>query len=218
LPRVEREREVAAMFDRSEPVIVAGEQVRKRRTVMTENVRAWGDYCDGRKVRFAAFIPPGRYSVNHPWKNEYRRMDRFEKARLRDVRSPGGEETLQELELVFSSTKLEGVSRFIVSGFDLKGLKQLPTTRYNEGLYMPMGIGTPPFFQSYADLQSHPPHRSPYFSVLLDADGRWIDHHGFAIDGPVLHRDEKVPNRLHAYLLSYERHCLIAHFVIDTGE
>src|SRR5260370_23659337 len=116
-------------------------------------------------------------------------MDRFDRAVLRDVRSPSpdAEGPLQELELVFSSTKLEGVSRFVVSGFDLKGLKQLPTTRYPEGLYMPMGIGVPPFFQTYEELEKKPPHRSPYFSVLLDADGRWIDHHSFAIDGPVMH-------------------------------
>jgi len=76
----------------------------------------------------------------------------------------------------------------------------------------------PPFFQSYEELEKNPPHQSPYISVLLDAEGRWIDHHSFAIDGPVLHRDEKDPNRLHAYLLSYERHSLIAHFVIPTGE
>ena len=82
---------------------------------------------------------------------------------------------------------------------------------------MPMGIGVPPFFQSYEELEKNPPHKSPYVSVLLDEQDRWIDHHSFAIDGPVLHRDEKNPDLLHVYLLSYARHSLIPHFVIQTS-
>lgn len=81
---------------------------------------------------------------------------------------------------------------------------------------MPMGIGVPPFYQSYVDLQKMPPHTSPYFSLLLDEQDGWVDHHQFAIDGPVMHRDEVNPDLLHLYLLSYERHSLIAHFVINT--
>jgi hypothetical protein len=218
LREVVGEREVKATFDKGEAVIAHGEQARKRRTTIAENIRTWGDFYDGRKIRFASFIPPGRYSVNHPWKNEYRLIDRFDKAILRQIKSPATDRTLHELELVFSGTKGERTSRFFVSGFDLAALPQLPVKDYPGGLYMPMGIGVPPFFQSYEELEKNPPHQSPYVSVLLDAEGRWVDHHRFAIDGPVLHRDEKDPNRLHVYLLSYERHSLIAHFVIPTGE
>jgi uncharacterized membrane protein YdjX (TVP38/TMEM64 family) len=215
LRTVKGEREVLATFDRDEPVIVSGEQVRKRRTTIAENVRTWGDYYDGRKVRFAAFIPPGRYSVNHPWKNEFWRLQQFDRAILRDIESPASSKTLHELELVFSS-KGGGTSCFFVSGFDLDSLPALPVEDYPKGLYMPMGIGTPPFFQSYADLEKNPPDKGAFFSVLLDADGRWINHHDVAIDGPVLHRDADAPHLLHVYLLSYERHALIAHLVVDT--
>ncbi len=218
LREVVREREVNATFDRSAKVIAAGEQARKRRTTIAENVVTWGDFYDGRKIRFASFIPPGRYSVNHPWKNEYRRIDRFDRAILREIKSPATDKTLHELELVFSSTKREGTSRFFVSGFDLTALPQLPVKDYPKGMYVPMGIGVPPFFQPYEELEKSPPHRSPYVSVLLDEQDRWVDHHSFAIDGPVLHRDEKSPDVLHVYLLSYERHSLIAHFVIQTKE
>jgi hypothetical protein len=216
LRQVVREREVKATFDRSEEVLAAGEQVRKRRTTIAENVRTWGDFYDGRKVRFASFIPPGRYSDSHPWKNEYTRMDRFDRAVLRDVRSPATDRPLQELELVFSGTGREGVCRFFVSGFDLEALPRLPARDYPKGLYMPMGIGVPPFFQSYEELEKDPPHRSPYVSVLLDGEGKWIDHHRFAIDGPVLHRDAQDPGVLHAYLLSYERHTLIGHLRVEA--
>jgi len=31
-----------------------------------------------------------------------------------------------------------------------------------------------------------------------------------------MHRDDKDPNVLHVYLLSYERHSLVGHFVVST--
>ncbi|NEO31364.1 MAG: hypothetical protein F6K36_13200 [Symploca sp. SIO3C6] len=78
-----------------------------------------------------------------------------------------------------------------------------------------MGIGVPPFYQSYEELKQNPPHESPYFSVLLDSKDQWIDHHSLAVDGPVMHRDQDNPNLLHVYLLSYERHTLVGHFLIN---
>ena len=130
--------------------------------------------------------------------------------------SPASPHKLHELELVFAG-KRGGKCRFLVSGFDLAALPRLPVGRYPEGLYMPMGIGTPPFFQGYTGLRQAPPDKSPYFCLMLDEAGRWVNHHDVAIDGPVLHRDEKGPDKLHVYLLSYERHSLVGHFVIATG-
>jgi hypothetical protein len=184
---------------------------------MASNILRWGDFFDGRKIRFATFIPPGRYSVQHPWKNEYWRIDQFDKAILRQIVSPAMSKPLQELELVFQSRETGQPCRFIVSGFDLSALPQLPVHDYPKGLYMPMGIGVPPFFQTYQELQKNPPDKSPYFCVMLDAEDRWINHHDLAVDGPVMHRDAKNPDLLHVYVLSYERHTLIAHFVVSTG-
>ena len=227
LRRVIAEREVPATFDRDEMVLFDGEQVRKRRTTIAENVRTWGDFYDARKVRFAAFIPPGRYSVEHPWKNEYWRIDRFEKAILREVESPGSDSPLHELELVLSSTRNGEKVRFLVSGFDPEKLPRLAPQQYAGTMtatardaavraYMPMGIGTPPFFQDYAALRNAPPHTSPFFSVALDDKDQWINHHDLAIDGPVLHRDDQESSVLHVYLLSYERHTLIGHWRVET--
>lgn len=215
LRQVNHEREASSAFDLAEPVIVAGEQVRKRRTTIAENIVSWGDFYSDKKVRFAAFIPPGRYSVNRPWKNQYWRIDRLEKAILRKIASPAADKPLDELELVFANSRTSDTCRFIVSGFDAKELPQLPTADYPKGLYMPMGIGIPPFFQTYDDLERNPPDKSPFFSVMLDHDTRWIDHHSVAIDGPVMHRDERDPDLLHVYLLSYERHSLVAHLVVS---
>src|SRR5262249_6674690 len=161
-----------------------------------------------------------------PWKNEYWRMERLEKAIFRDVVSPATERPRQELELVFSSSRVSaGRMRFVVSGFDLAKLPRLPPQDYARTMaatggkdqalaYMPMGIGTPPFFQEYAQLRQAPPDKSSFFCLTLDENGRWINHHEVGIDGPVLHCDDVEDGVLHVYLLSYERHSLIGHWRI----
>jgi len=213
LRHVYDEREVAARFDRDERILYAGEQVRKKRTCNGPNLVTWSDITQERDIEFATFIPPGRYSVDHPWKNEYWRLAEYKKAVIREIATPANGEQLQELELIFYDEQGRP-QRIIIGGVDLAKLPQLPVSQYHKGLYMPMGIGVPPFYQNYGDLQASPPHESPYYSFLLDEENRWIDHHKAAIDGPVMHRDEDDPNLVHLYLLSYERHTLIAHFVI----
>ena len=213
-------------FDPTEKIIAGGEQLRKRRTLLTPNLRTWGDFTDARapeaaEIQFASFIPPGRYSVRHPWKNEYHRLATLKTVTLREIESPADaisadnttSKPRHELELQFVSR--EGtVSRLFVSGFRWDDLPQLAVADYAKGMYLPMGIGVPPFFQTEVALVANPPHQSAYFSVLLDPDDRWIDHHKTAIDGPVLHRDIADSNTLHLYLLSYERHSLVRHVTV----
>src|SRR5207244_5622843 len=126
LRQVVRERDVPTTFDKGEEVMAAGEQVRKRRTTLASNIRTWGDLFDGRKIQFATFIPPGRYSVQHPWKNEYWRIDQFDKAILRQIVSPTLRKPLQELELVFHSRETGNPCRIIISGFELSALPPVP--------------------------------------------------------------------------------------------
>src|SRR5439155_5493119 len=98
------ERRAGVDFDPTESVIAAGEQVRKRRTLLATNVVQWQDFFDGRQVAFASFVPPGRYAVSQPRSNQYCRMDEFDHAIWREIRSPAsGEAPLAELELVFKS-------------------------------------------------------------------------------------------------------------------
>ena len=218
LREVVAEKSADFKFDPEEPLIVHGEQVRKRRTLDSENIRTWADFFDGKKVRFASFIPPGYYDFDAPRQNEYERMAKFQGGTLRKVRAEGGSEPLHEIELVFKHRTKDERLRFIVGGVDLLALAQLPIEQYPNGLYMPMGIGVPPFYQSYEELKEAPPTESPYYSVLLDDNARWIDHHAVGVDGPVMHLDADDPHKLHLYLLSYERHTLIGHFVISISE
>lgn len=210
-------RDLKARFCKDEPLLARGEQIRKKRTLNGPNLVTWGDMLGSESVHFASFVPPGRYSVSHPWENEYWRLASFKGAVLREITTPANEGMLHELELVFRSTDGD-TQRFLVGGVNLSELPQLDVADYPQGLYMPMGIGVPPFYQSYKDLESMPPDESGYYSLLLDEENRWIDHHKAAIDGPVMHRDPHDPDLVHLYLLSYERHSLVAHFEIRLQE
>jgi hypothetical protein len=218
LRKVVRDRAVTATFLADEPIFASGEQQRKLRTLNARNLVTWKDFYDpARSIEFASFVKPGRYDVRKPHAHELWRLARFTGAALRDVTPLGSERTLQEIELRFLDQNGDAASRFLVGGVDLAALPQLAVSDYPKGLYMPMGIGVPPFYQSYQALESGPPARSPYFSVLVDAENRWINHHDVAIDGVAMHRDLDKPSLVHVYLLSYERHSLIGHFLIETS-
>jgi hypothetical protein len=188
------------------------------RCVTAQNVRIWADYYDGRDISFATFVKPGRYSVQDPWKHQYWRIGDYRQTVLRDVISPAETNSLKEIELIFRDTRTSETNRLFVSGFDPAKIPQLPVADYSKGFYAPMGISVPPFFQNYEDLEKAPPGKLPYFSFILDAQNRWINHHEVSVDGSAMHRDDKDPNLLHVYLLSYERHALIAHFRIPLSE
>ncbi len=210
------QKEVATQFPLDEKIIVAGEQARKVRTTLTTNITSWRDFYDPQnEIKFASFRAPGFYDQNKPWANQYWRIGKFEKAILRNIKPIGVESNLQEIELVFTDTKNGEQNRLFISGVNLKKLPQLPVEEYPKGLYMPMGIGIPPFYQSYEELTKNHPDVSPFFSVLLDSQERWIDHHHLAVDGSVMHLDKENSNLLHIYLLSYERNTLVAHFLIN---
>ena len=92
-----------AAFDRGEPVAVAGEQVRKARTTDGSGYVTWGDLLGRGDVSFATFVPPGKYSHDHPWGNEYWRFAAFEGGagpHRRDPRRPPAKK-LHEIELMF---------------------------------------------------------------------------------------------------------------------
>ena len=139
----------------------------------------------------------------------------LKKINLREVKTKSSPEKLQEIEVVFQDAKTGAENRFIFGGIKLEEIPALKIKEYYKGLYMPMGIAIPPFYQSYSELLKNNPLKSTYYSFLLDPKDRWLNHHEIGLDGPVLHRDKLNPRRFHLYLLSYERHTLIGHFIFE---
>ena len=212
LRTVVSETDLDAKFDPDEPIRFAGEQIRKRRTVQAPEVRNWGDVIEKRdSIDFAEFHPPGFYDVGRPWHNRYELIAKFKNATHRRVKSLLNGEELDELELKFETVDGKE-TRLYLGGIDLSKAPVLGPDEYPKGFYLPLGIGTPTFYQDYAVLQETPPQESPYYGFFLDENDGWIDHHSMAIDGPIFHRDAENPDLVHLYLMSYERHLLVAHF------
>ncbi len=217
LRTVSREAESRCVHDPRERMFAAGEQARRRRLTMGENLLFWSDYTDGRDVRFASFVAPGRYRADRVHGHKLNRIEKFEKALTRQIVSCADREPRSEIELIFSNTKTGKRCRLIVSGFQWDRLPALPIEEYPRGRYMPMGIAVPPFFQDYPELAQSAPQRSPYFAMFVDEEGRYLDPHSMGVEGPIVHRDIKYPNWVHLYLMSYERHALVGHWIIERS-
>ena len=178
------ETEIDAKFDPEEPIRFAGEQIRKRRTVQAPGVRNWGDVVEKRdSISFASFNPPGFYDVETPWHNRFELIAKFKNAAHRRVKSVLNGEELDELELRFETVDGKE-TRLYIGGLDLSKAPALPADDYPKGIYLPMGIGTPPFYQDYASLLQNHPEESPYYSFFLNEDDGWIDHHSMPLTAP----------------------------------
>jgi uncharacterized membrane protein YdjX (TVP38/TMEM64 family) len=215
LRTVSREAEARCNQDPNERVFAAGEQARRRRLTMGENLLFWKDYTDGGDVRFAEFVAPGRYRADRLHGHKLNRIAKFEKALTRQIVSCADREPRSEIELVFSDPRSGKRCRLIVSGFQWNLLPQAPIEEYPRGRYMPMGLAVPPIFQDYTELARSQPNRSPYFAMFLDEEGGFLDPCSMGLEGPIVHRDAQHPNWVHVYLMSYERHALVGHWIIE---
>lgn len=190
-----------------------GEQLLKRKNILAPPVYTYRDWYT-QPIQFASFIPPGRYSVQHPRDTQLHYLAEFTGAILRQVRTPAGTQLLHEIELGYRDGRTGERTRLIVGGLDLSRLPVTLPDRYELGWQIPLGIGNPSFFESYDELRANPPLQRPFYGFHLDAQDRWIDHHAIGVDGLLLHWDAHDQSTLHLYLLSYERHALLNHFVI----
>jgi hypothetical protein len=206
---------VAAHWDEQPPA--QGEQRLKQKNVLTGPAHTYRDWY-AQPVRFASFVPPGRYSIDKPRDTKLQYLAELSGAKLRKVRTPAQSEPLFEITLAFRDSKTGKVTRLIFGGLDFQSIPSAATDQYHRGWQAPMGIGNPSFFEAYEQLLALSPLRRPFYAFHLDDDGRWIDHHAVGVDGPLLHWDAKNPSMLHLYLLSYERHALLSHisFICPT--
>jgi len=162
---------------------------------------------------FATFSAPGFYNRKDPRTTELGRFHTLENVEYRKTTDSGSIEH-DELKLIFARENGEE-TQFIFGGMDFSSLPKLTSEECNSGTPYPMGIGNHPF---YEDCKSHEELCSldnPYFGVLLNKEGNWLDSHKIGIDGPLLHLDKENPNIIHVWLLSFERHALVGHYEID---
>lgn len=213
LRTVEREWPVQATARWDEPVAANGEQRRKRTNILTPVASTYRDWYSG-PVRFASFIPPGRYSRAHPRETQLHYLAELTGTLMRQVKLSGGIKSLFEIELAFRNSQTGEPTRLILGGLDWAAIPVAFSEQYDRGWQVPLGIGNPSFFESYEQVVAHPPIQRTFYGFHLDSQNRWLDHHAIGVDGPLLHWDADNPSLLHLYLLSYERHALLNHVVI----
>ena len=164
---------------------------------------------------FATFSQPGFYNRKDPRTTELGRFKHLNNVRYRQT----GSDDHKEDELRFEFARDNGeVTQFVFGGIHFDELPVLSTEDANSGSQFSMGIGNHPF---YEDCNSHEElcsKNNPYFGVLMDAKDNWLDSHKIGIDGPLLHRDANNPNLIHVWLLSFERHALVGHYIIDLSK
>lgn len=217
LRTVEQEWPVQAVARWDEPPSTRGEQRLKRRNIFSGPVRTYRDWYT-QPIQFASFIPPGRYSVRHPRDTQLEYLAEFTGGVLRRVHMSSQPGSRIELELAFRHRRTGESTRLIFGGLDVASLPVLSPAEYERGWQVPMGIGNPGFFEAYDELAAHPPRQRTFYAFHLDAQNRWLDHHAIGVDGPLLHWDRDDPSLLHLYLLSYERHALLNHFVLTIPD
>lgn len=215
LRRVVREVSVNVRDEREAYYPLLGERDKKRKNIITPTEpKRIADFLTD-EARFATFTPPGIYTRADPRKTELGRFGKLTHAWLRRTVATGGErDERSELELRFDDGKRK--TRLVIGGFELARLPKLTLQEHPRGWQMPMGIANQTFYASYAATLALPSARNPYIGLLLDGQGRFLDSHRVGIDGPLLYRDAADPTQLHLWILSFERHALVGHFVLPT--
>ena len=213
---VVKESEVTATDFANEEIMALGEQDKKSNLIVGEIAgTTWADLRSS-DLQFQSFVPPGVYEEDKLWGSDYSQIETLDKVIGREIESPLTTEPLKEVEMVFNGS--EGTRKLVLTGLDMEAIPQLAPENYSDGIYMPLGFGTP-FTQDYEDLKQINPTEHPFMSVVLDGENRVVDYRiDIGLNGIVLHRDQANPNLLHVYPMSYERITLVGHYTVDLGE
>ncbi|MDX2362236.1 MAG: hypothetical protein QNK23_15625 [Crocinitomicaceae bacterium] len=164
---------------------------------------------------FATFSQPGFYNRSDPRKTELGRLQNLEDVTYRRTSTSDG---WNYNELWFTFTRDNGEeTQFVFGGINFSYLPVLSVEDANSGAAFSMGIGNHPFYEDCVTHEEVCSKNNPYFGVLLDAEGNWLDSHTIGIDGPLIHIDADNPAIIHVWILSFERQALVGHYAIDLS-
>ncbi|MEM0998290.1 MAG: hypothetical protein AAGN35_14615 [Bacteroidota bacterium] len=191
---------------------VAGARKKKfKEIIYPENFRTMRELQTD-SARFATFTPPGFYDRSNPKTTELGRFFRLEDAAVREVSSPVSLDTLLEIELTFRHRRRDEVTRLLLGGLDPDQFPTLPVSEANAGWKSSMGISNHPFYETAVAHNATKTAKNPYYALLLDEAGQFLDSHTIGIDGPIFHLGAETESILHLWLLSFERHALVGHY------
>ncbi len=207
---------VRAVLDESP--IRFGEQRRKAGLVVSAQPQHYRQFADPARqpVQFASFQEPGLYDRSRPVSMDLAWTARPVRAVVREVEAAPHAERVPEFEVVF-----ENGHRLVFADRALRGLvpRTSPPQSDADTLRLTFGIGTPDIYATRAERERELAEDRPSWLLLLGADGRHVDNHLAGCDRVFLWREAGSPERLHAYLVGYERIAVVAHLVLtlDPG-
>jgi hypothetical protein len=170
------------------------------------------------ETRYATFAQPGMYTRDDPRKTELSRLKQLEKVEFCPMTSVNAAASAgMEFHFYFTSPDGKKTS-FVIGGIQKERIPKLNLNTHAKGFQMPMGIANHSFYQSYADLLTYSSKEEPYYALLLDEKSQWLDSHEIGIDGPLFWIDEQDPTQLHLMILSFERHSIVGHYIIQLPD
>ena len=198
---------------------LAGERYKKEMNIIyPTNYSKIQDFLSDSTL-FATFSPPGFYNRDDPRKTELGRFKSLNEVTYRNTSSKNPSESKTfEIQFDFTDLNKQRITKVVLGGLDLNDISALPTSRVNEAFQMPMGIANHSFYEDYETCVTKPSMDNPYFGAILDHKGYGLDSHAVGIDGPMFHFDEDDPTKLHIWFLSFERHALVGHYVIQLPD
>lgn len=193
-----------------EPVDQFSEQARKVKLILTPNVRTYGDWSapDRQPIVTAKFSEPGIYDSKDPVRFDLAWLAHPTEAHWRSVQSPRFPNDFPEIEL-----RYQNGYRLLLADARLGDLPARSTKPGDEAdlLHLSFGIGTPEIYATPEERAHELETERQAYLFLLDANGNHVDNHHVGIDRVYLWREAGTPDRLHLYLVGYERIALVSH-------
>lgn len=196
------------------PYPLAGARLKKRKEIVYPRTFKTMKDLQSDSTLFATFTPPGKYNTKDPRKTELGRIYHLKEVSLFKILSQINKDTLYELKLKFKHKNSGIVTYLVIGGITIEQFPILKEDDANEGWKHSMGIGNHTFYESYQDHNDIEAKMNPYYALLLDEEGKWLDSHKVGIDGPIFHYSDPSRKNLNLWLLSFERHALVGHYVI----
>lgn len=191
-----------------------GARLKKYKEVITPDTFQTMRDLQSDSTTFATFSQPGFYNKKDPRHTELGRFYHLEDITMSKT-SCNDKNDLREIKLTFLDKHNKRITHLYFGGLDFDQFPKLSEEQANSGWKNSMGFGNHPFYQNYEEFESWNLATSCYYGFLTNGEQEWLDSHKVGIDGPIIHWDDEVENRLHIWLLSFERHALVGHYVIN---
>ncbi len=217
LRRVDAERAVAVEVHLDEPRAALPEQTRKAKLVLTPDVATYRALLapERQPIRMASFREPGYYDAAKPVALDLAWLAHPRSAVVRDVTGGRVDVRMKEVEIAF-----ENGWRLVLAHEGIASLpvRSEPPAADADVLRMTFGIATPEIYASAAERRAERADEPAGYLFLLDGERANLDNHCKTTDRPrgvdraFLWRDAE---RLHVWLVSYERIAIVAHLSLS---